>query len=271
MESDLENILFLRKPYKAKFIMVDGLDGAGKGFVADCIAKYFEDEGLKVYDLRKLEEKMNYLPEFNEIEDYNVFIFKEPTSIGIGKDLREEIFKKHNDRSYNVRTQAMAFSIQREILYKRLVIKALFSMNYVVAERGFITSLVFQPLYSEFKNEKPKFKVDDILGLEGNKIAMNFMPNYFLITDCDVKEAINRLNIREKKDKAIYETYEFQKILRDVYLGNKKIFVKGKHTTLKDFLEREGKIYETKYCLITTEGTLKDTERRVFEFLHKNK
>jgi len=39
----------------------------------------------------------------------------------------------------------MAFSIQREILYKRLIIKALFNMDYVIAERGFITSLVFQP------------------------------------------------------------------------------------------------------------------------------
>jgi len=54
-------------------------------------------------------------------------------------------------------------------------------------------------LYSEFTNEKPKFRVDDILSLEGNKLAMNFMPEYFLITDCSVKEAMKRLKIREKR------------------------------------------------------------------------
>jgi len=61
-------------------------------------------------------------------------------------------------------------------------------------------------LYSEFTNEKPKFRVDDILSLEGNKLAMNFMPEYFLITDCSVKEAIEEIKNKRKKDRAIYET-----------------------------------------------------------------
>lgn len=255
------------KEYNAKFIMVDGLDGAGKGYVAECIANHLENNGFKIYDLRKLENKTYYIPEFEELNGYNVLVFREPTGWGIGKDLREEIFKQHEDRGYDVATQAMAFSIQREILYKRIVIKALFKMDYIIAERGFITSLVFQLLYSKFKKEKPEFTVDKVLSLEGNKIAIDYIPNYFLITDCSVEEAMRRLDKRKKKDNAIYETEEFQKILRDVYLGKKKLFVNKKHLTLEEFLESKGIDFGTKYCFISTEGSLDETRERVFEFL----
>ncbi|MGB9748719.1 MAG: hypothetical protein ACP5OZ_04780 [Candidatus Woesearchaeota archaeon] len=267
MKSDLEKSILLMKNYKAKFIMIDGMDGAGKGYAADCIANYFEKRGFKVYDLRKLENAMDYIPEFEQIKTYDVLVFKEPTTWGVGKDLREEIFKQHRDRNYNVSTQAMAFSIQREILYKRLIIKALSKMDYVIAERGFITSLVFQPFYSKFKKEKPEFTIDKVLDLEGNKLAITYMPNYFLITDCSVKDAMLRLKSRDKKDNAIYETTEFQTILRDVYLGKEKLFVEGKHLTLKKFLESKGKIQETKYCMISTDGTQKDTKERIVKFL----
>jgi thymidylate kinase len=99
---------------------------------------------------------------------------------------------------------------------------------------------------------------------------MDYMPNYFLITDCSVEEAMLRLGERGKKDNAIYETEEFQRILRDVYLGNKKLFVEGRHLTLQEFLENKGRIQKTKYFFISTEGTLNDTNDRVLKFLKEH-
>ncbi|MEM1988506.1 MAG: hypothetical protein QXS41_01535 [Candidatus Woesearchaeota archaeon] len=248
---------------KAFFLMVDGLDGSGKGFVVDYLSELLKKKQLKVYDLRKEESNLNYLPEFKDIENFDVFIFKEPSEIGIGKDLRQEILKKNN-RCYSVKTQAQAFAIQREILYKRLVIPALEQMKFILAERGFVSSLVFQPLYSEFVNEKEKVNVDYIISLEGNRLAMSYAPDYLLVVDCDVKQSVERLNLREKKDHAIYETEEFQKILREVYLSKRKLTINNKEYTLKDYLEKLG----TKSIIVDSSKTEEITKSQVENFLN---
>ncbi len=262
------------KNRKAVFVMVDGLDGAGKGFVVDKIVKFLEEyKGYKgrVLDIRRIgKQEPNYFPEFDDIKDkYNVLVFREPSHVGVGLDLREEIFKRHDDRSYSVMTQAMAFAIQREILYKRLVIKALREFDFVIAERGVITSVVFQPLYSLFSKEKPVFTVDDVVGLPGNKIALSYLPDYFLITKCPVDTAMDRLGVRQKKDNAIYETREFQERLSRVYNLEESIVFKGHAIMLDDFFKNIGSVVkvDNHYVFLDTSKTEKDSEENAKKFI----
>ncbi len=263
---------------KAKFLMVDGLDGSGKGFIVNYLENLLKERNFSPYDIRTIgrkDDSRDYFPEFSDIYDkgnirgYRTLIFMEPSDVGVGHDLRKEIFVA-SDRKYPVESQAMAFALQREILYKRLLIKkALDYFDFIIAERGFTSSIAFQPLYSEMSGENPRFGVDDVLKLQGNRIALNYIPDFILIADVDAKTAMQRLNKREKKDNAIYEKLKFQTELRKIYTGERSLSINGKSMTLKDFLEKKGKEVGvgTKYILLSTDGKLEDTEHRVKQFL----
>jgi dTMP kinase len=208
---------------KGKFVMIDGLDGSGKGVIATALREYEEKKGKRVLDLREYWKENPRIPSLEEVKGYDVIISSEPTSAMIGKVIREEIISK-DTRKYSGLTTAHAFSIDREILYKKLIVPAIQQGKTIIQERGVITSLVYQPVQLE------KITLMDIIRLPGNAFALKHAPTLLLITKIDPDVAMKRLKEREKQDNAIFEEIFFQRKIAARYNSDwlKRIFEKNK-------------------------------------------
>ncbi|MBT4824094.1 deoxynucleoside kinase [Candidatus Woesearchaeota archaeon] len=193
-----------------KFVMVEGLDGSGKGVVVNTLKEYFDNKGLKVFDLREHCKEHLSFPEFSEIEEYDVIINAEPTYSHVGIAIRDEIIRE-NERKYSGLSTAHAFALDREILYKKLLIPALEKGKTVIQERGLVTSFVYQPIQLE------RISLKDILNIPGNRLALKYRPDLLIITKVDPQVVIHRLKNREKKDNAIFEKLVFQRQVANRY------------------------------------------------------
>jgi dTMP kinase len=208
---------------KGQFVMIDGLDGSGKGVIATALRDYEQKKGKKILDLREYWEENAKIPEIEEVQEYDIIISSEPSSAMIGKVIREEIISK-NTRKYSGLTTAHAFSLDREILYKKLLVPAMQQGKTIIQERGVITSLVYQPVQLE------KITLMDIIRLPGNAFALKHAPSLLLITKIDPDIAMQRLKEREKQDNAIFEEVFFQRKIAARYNSDwlQKIFEKNK-------------------------------------------
>lgn len=189
---------------KGLFIMVEGLDGSGKGIVVSALRDFLKAEGKKVFDLREHWKENFSIPEVEEIMEYDVICSSEPTFSLIGKAIREELIR-NNRRKYSGTTAAHAFSLDREILYRKLILPALKEGKIIIQERGVPTSLVYQPIQNEQINLK------EILAMPGNKLAIKHAPNLLIILKIDPMEVMDRLKNRHKNDNAIFENLNFQR------------------------------------------------------------
>ena len=195
---------------KGKFIMFDGLDGSGKGTLANALKEYHEDKNKKVFDLREYWKENNDIPDITALQEYDIIISSEPTHSMIGKVIREEIISK-NARKYSGLSTAHAFSLDREILYKKLIIPALRAGKTVIQERGVITSMVYQPVQLE------RITLRDIIHLPGNMLALKNAPDFLIITTVSPAIVMKRLQAREKQDNAIFEERLFQRKIDERY------------------------------------------------------
>lgn len=195
---------------KAKFIMVDGLDGSGKGTVVNTLKDYLEKKGKKIFDLREHCKQHTAFPEFKEIQDYDVIVSTEPTYSYIGKAIREEIVKE-SERKYSGLSTAYAFALDREVLYKKIIIPAIDNGKIIIQERGVVSSFVYQPVQLE------RISLRDIMELPGNRLAMKYAPSLLIITKVDPQVVIHRLRERQKQDHAIFEKLVFQRQIAERY------------------------------------------------------
>lgn len=192
---------------KGMFVMVDGLDGSGKGVAVTGLREYAESKGMKALDLREYWKKNEGFP---DISGFDVIISAEPTFTGMGKKIREEIIK--NGTKYTSKETAEAFSKDREELYRKVIIPALEQGKWVFQERGVVTSLVYQPLMDE------SISLDFVLSLPGNKLCLDHPPDLLAITVIDPEIAMERLGRRkEKADDAVFEKLRFQRKIKNVY------------------------------------------------------
>jgi dTMP kinase len=227
---------------KGKFVMIDGLDGSGKGTAVNALKENAIDLGKKVLDLREYWETQEGFP---NISDYDVIVSAEPTFTHIGKKIRDVMIK--NGSIYTPEEIAIAYSEDRFELYNKIIVPAINSGKDVYQERGVITSLVYQP------KMKPSYQLEKVMNLPGNKFCLDYPPNLLLITTVDPETAMERLGKRTKKDDAIFEKLEFQKKIQEIY----------REQWLRDIFESKG----TKVSYIDTNKpfTEKDTARKTLE------
>jgi dTMP kinase len=192
------------------FLMVDGPDGSGKGTVINAIKEYLITQGKRVFDLRDYWKEHNEIPEAEEVKDFDVLCSAEPTFSMVGKVIREEIVRD-NGRKYSGLSTAHAFSLDREILYRKLLIPAREAGKTILQERGVVTSIVYQPVQLEQMN------LQDIINLPGNRLALRNAPDVLVILRVDAVAAMKRLAERGKKDHAIFENLLFQRKLEQRY------------------------------------------------------
>lgn len=236
---------------KGTFVMIDGLDGSGKGVIATTLGHYEEQKGNRVLDLREYWEEKQEIPEFKEVQQYDVFISCEPTHALVGKVIREEIVKKHPQRKYSGLTTAQAFALDREILYKKLLVPALLQGKTVIQERGVITSLIYQPVQLE------QITLVDIMKLPGNAFALKHAPSLLILTDINPDIAMQRLKERKKQDHAIFEELLFQR----------KIAARYKSDWLKKICEKNKTVIE--YIDTNPPQTEEETKKKAIEIWEK--
>jgi thymidylate kinase len=199
-----------------KFIMVDGLDGSGKGVVVDALKQWAVQRKLNVIDLREYWKSKEGFP---DIINYDVIISAEPTFTGWGKKIRENLIKTGSKASKE--EIAEAYSNDRKELYKRIIIPALKQNKFIFQDRGVISSLVYQSVQG--------IPVDDILALDGNRFCLEHPPHLLIITVVNPEVVMERIENREKKDNSMFEKLELQNRLQHQKIQRKKRlrFLKG--------------------------------------------
>ena len=214
--------------YSGKLIVVDGLDGIGKGVGLDAIVERLREQGIRVLDLHDFWKNHNHHPDFQnplngdaanplfvDPDSFDVIYSSEPTYVGVGKMIRTET-TAHSGRDYDVATIANMFSIDREILYKRVHLPALKKGKTILQSRCVSTSIAYQTLQAQ--DEKSEIGLDHILNLKGNSFALENAPHLLIIpTITNPEELAERLAGRDKDDNSIFENVKFQMAVKAQY------------------------------------------------------
>lgn len=194
------------------FIMVDGPDGSGKSTVVDSWKSYLANRGNAIFDLKEYWQNYGRYPEFSELKKYDFIFSCEPTYAEIGRVIREELIK--NGTAYPPRAVAEAYSLDRLILYTKIIIPALNEGKCLIQDRGVSTSLCYQPLTNGLD-------VDLVSLLPGNALALEYRPDHLVVVTVSPETASKRLNTRtQKQDNVIFENLEFQQQVAARYRSN---------------------------------------------------
>jgi len=193
------------------FVIVDGIDGCGKGTIVDALAAARRAEGARVFDLREFTKREHRLPELEELAACDVIVSAEPTHTWIGSAIREELIRD-NGRSYTASATAEAYALDRLILYRRVILPARAAGKDIIQERSVTSSLVYQPVQSE------PLPLEDVAALEGNAFALAHPPDLCIIVSTDPPRAVQRLQLRKtKQDAAIFEKLPILEQLHERY------------------------------------------------------
>ena len=196
------------------FIMVDGIEGSGKSTILEAWKEHLTNEGKTLFDLKDYWKEHGKHPEFSEMKSYDFILTSEPSYVGIGKVIREELIK--NGTSYPGRAIAEAYSLDRLIIYNKIVIPALREGKCIIQDRGVSTSLCYQPLTD------PSVSRTWVSELSGNALALDeHRPDHLILLQIDPERATNRLSGRlNKQDDAIFEKLDFQKKIAKVFASS---------------------------------------------------
>lgn len=218
--------------------MIDGIDGSGKAAIIKSLADWAENKKLKIFDLKDYWKTKHTFPEPEEIAEYDVIISAEPTYSMVGQAIREEIVRENN-RKYSAWTTAEAFSLDREILYRRVILPALEQGKIIFQERGVTTSIIYQLI------QKEPLELEKILELPGNKLALEYRPDLIIIALVDPKEAVKRITERDKKDYSIFEKLPFLEKIAERFAAPWFRELMEKHGSKFVYLKTDKTVYDT--------------------------
>ena len=206
----------LNRMKKGLFIVVDGLDGIGKGVFLDALVQEAKKAGKRVFDIHAFWKQHNYHPSPDDIiGKYDLVVTSEPTFVGIGSIIRQELVVK-NGRHYSPQAVAQAYALDRHILYEQLLLPLLTAGITILQSRSFSTSLVYQR--QSALDAGREFSAAEILLLPGNAFCLRHPMDFLIIpTIPDVDEIMKRLQRREKDDNCVFENLDFQLRLKKQY------------------------------------------------------
>lgn len=181
--------------------MVDGITGSGKSTILHAVMMWAEECNHKVFRLSEWTDVEP--PLFEKIKDNDVFFTYEPTRSWIGRAIRYELSR--DDQPYGGEEIAHAFALDRQIMYKRLIIPALKAGKTVIQDRGVSTSIIYQPVMPY------GIPLEQILELPGNKLALEYAPDALVLTKIKAELAFKRISNREDESKGVYSHLDFLK------------------------------------------------------------
>ncbi len=201
---------------RGRFIVIDGIDGVGKGVFLAAFLEAAKKEGKRVFDVHEFWSRNNFHPSPKEIiGKFDVAVTSEPTFVGIGKYIREEIIAK-NERSYSPEAIAQAYALDRMILYQQLLLPLLEAGIDVYQSRSFSTSIVYQR--QSAADEGKDLSIKRIMEIPGNAFCALYPMDFLIIpTLTEVREALRRAEEREKDDDCKFENLDFQLKIKQHY------------------------------------------------------
>jgi len=166
-------------------IVIEGIDGSGKTFIAQKLVKYLENKG------------------------YKVFLTKEPTEGPTGKLIKNLLESEHKIDEIWGKIMALLFAADR--YYHQIEISQKEKEGYIIiSDRYYHSTFAYQLSY-------PNMDINWVM--EMHKYLKK--PDYVFILDVPVEIALERIKNREKKN--IYENKEFLEKIRERYLKLKEI------------------------------------------------
>lgn len=220
------------------FIMIDGIAGSGKTTVIQAMFDHLQTLGLRSFRLQDWKE--SHPPTFKEIPDFDVYFTFEPTRQWIGAAIRGEMSRA--DQPYGGEELAYAFAIDREIMYRRLIMPALEAGKIIVQDRGVSTSIIYQPIQSN------SLSLEEILLLPGNNLALQLAPTHLVLTSTPVEKIIDRIRNRPASQGAAG-------VFADVELA-RRVDARYREPWFRELFESRG----TRIHTLDTSGTLEQSK-----------
>jgi len=237
---------------KGRFIVFEGINGCGKGIVVDEFGKYFEEKGLKVFDFREYNKKHHDFPQPETIKNYDVILSAEPTHAWVGEAIRKELFYLNN-RNYSPQEMLTAYALDRDILYRRILVPMRKMGKIIIQERTISTTVTIQGLSGN------GITLNDIATHPCHLYVMKNLPDTICVLDVEVEKAALWMDKRNKKDKDIFEKVEKQKLTHKNFMSK----------DFSTFFESRG----TKVVHLKNDSTLdklvKDSRNMAKEVLNK--
>ena len=175
-----------RNPFKGLYIVLEGIDGAGKTTQAVSLKEYFERQGREVV------------------------LTKEPTREGLIGELINRILQ--NEAKIPRVALQYLFAADRQVHLKEVVIPALKKGKVVISDRCFWSSIAYGLADIEDYNQKDlKLAALSILSMYHQFIV----PDFTFYLNISVEEALKRLS--NKKGKEIYEEKDQLKKISEGY------------------------------------------------------
>lgn len=225
---------------RENLIMIDAIDGAGKGVIQEAVKEHGIARGMRVFDASTYIGESDRVPSWDEVRSLlggscDLLLVNEPTYGAMGSIVRGNLARAESP--HGMISTAQGYSLDREILYNGLVIPALDDGCLVSSDRGLVTSLVYQPVQADmYEGMSREFSQGLILGLPGNSLAMQHCPGLLILPKVSVDVAMGRLAGREKDDCSRFENREFQSEVADVYVeGNIRGLYERRGTRVVEF------------------------------------
>lgn len=207
---------------EGELIVVDGLDGIGKGVVERALIAYEQKLGRAVFDTIAHSKGYDRLPNPEEIWNppiphFNTMVTAEPTYAGIGKVIREEVIK-NNGRPYSAETERSMYADDRLVQMMQFANPLRVAGVRDIRSRSVTSSLCYQVIRAENEGMTKETARKKVLAEEGNKLALEWAPSLLIIPTIDSAEkVIGRIKGRkdsQKDDDSIFDNLKFQETLK---------------------------------------------------------
>jgi len=187
------------------FIVLEGIDGAGKSTQARLLAKWFENRG------------------------YDVVLTKEPTDTPFGKLIRKLVLTGGKEgiidgAKISHEAEALLFAADRAEHVDKLIRPSLAAGKVVISDRYFYSSLAYQWARG--------LDLEWLIDL--NRFAVR--PNLVILLDLPVRESMKRLRSRKIKSE-FDKILELQKKVRENYLRLAEMFPEIKIVNAREDVE----------------------------------
>lgn len=200
---------------KDRYLIIEGLDGIGKGVTLEAIKRHAREKDMRIFDLHDHWQAHQRSPDPAMYANYDVVITGEPRYAGTGADVRWWLANK--DQRISARELTDLFSVDRKQHLEQIVHPALDAGVIVVQSRTFLSTCIYQPMMAQNQQE-PELSTDEILAHAGNVLALSRPPSTLLIgtvPHIGVLEERFSADHREAADR--FERLEFQAKLQPFY------------------------------------------------------
>lgn len=173
----------------AKFVVVEGLEGAGKTTALNLIKQIFDNQGI----------------------DY--ICTREPGGTPLAEKMRE-IVKAETDETLTTEAELLLMYASRAQLIANVIQPALAQGVWVLGDRHDLSSLAYQGGGRQISNEL-------IMPIR-NAVLRGFEPDLTLLMDLDPRVGLKRAAARGELDRIEKEQIDFFDRTREVYLAHAK-------------------------------------------------